>query len=322
MAAFANNTSNGRNTNMFRKHFNAGTVVAIVALVFAMTGGAFAVTSKGGSGNASAVAAKKKKAKVLRGPRGPKGATGATGPAGPAGLTGPVGPQGPAGPTGPAGKGEKGEKGDKGDPGESVVSASLNAGEEGCTEGGSKFTVGGKTTTACNGEKGEPGQPGTPGTTGFTKTLPSKKTETGTWAVQGSKELHEEGSVAITAISFPIPLELVLDHPHAILLGANYPTANSAECAAESGTEKTECEENLKTLEEECPGTAVAPEAKAGYLCVYTTELTGGMTPYVIMKPNHPGSYEPGAGTTGALVWMVPGATVSGGFGTWAVTAP
>jgi Collagen triple helix repeat (20 copies) len=102
---------------MLRRHFNATTIIAIVALVFAMTGGAYAVTG-GGNGGAHATAqiAKKKKkkgkAKVLRGPRGPKGATGATGPAGPAG---------PAGPQGPAGKdGTNGATGKEGPPGPST----------------------------------------------------------------------------------------------------------------------------------------------------------------------------------------------------------
>jgi hypothetical protein len=77
----------------------------------------------------------------------------------------------------------------------------------------------------------------------------------------------------------------------------------------------------LQTLVDHCPGTAAAPEANEGYLCVYTAELTGGMAPFVIMKRKEQ-PFEPGAATTGALVWMSPGATASSGWGTWAVKAP
>jgi hypothetical protein len=88
----------------------AGLTVAVIALVFAMFGGAYAASNTGGKATASA--------KAKKGPRGPKG------PAGPAGATGPAGPAGPQGPkgdTGPQGEkgaqGDKGEKGAKGDPG-------------------------------------------------------------------------------------------------------------------------------------------------------------------------------------------------------------
>lgn len=107
---------------MFRKHFNATTIIAIVALVFAMTGGAFAVTSKGGPSPVASVA-KKSKVKVLRGPRGPKGDSG------PAGAAGPAGPVGPAGAAGA--KGEKGERGEKGEKGE--AGAAGPAGQNGQT---------------------------------------------------------------------------------------------------------------------------------------------------------------------------------------------
>lgn len=95
----------------------AGLTVAVIALVFAMLGGAYAATNDGGKATASA--------KVKKGPRGPKGPKGDTGPAGPAGAQGPAGPAGPQGPKGEKGdtglqgeKGEKGPKGDKGAPGE------------------------------------------------------------------------------------------------------------------------------------------------------------------------------------------------------------
>jgi Collagen triple helix repeat (20 copies) len=105
-----------------RNRFGIPGVISVIALVFAMFGGAYAANDSGG-GKATA------SAKAKKGPRGPKGPAGPVGPAGPAGPagakgdTGPVGPkgdtgpQGPAGPQGPKGdKGEKGLKGDNGDP--------------------------------------------------------------------------------------------------------------------------------------------------------------------------------------------------------------
>jgi hypothetical protein len=82
----------------------AGLTVAVLALVMAMVGGAFAA-------NHAATASK-------AGKQGKQGKPGKTGPAGPAGATGAAGPAGPAGPKGAAGEaGEKGEKGEKGETG-------------------------------------------------------------------------------------------------------------------------------------------------------------------------------------------------------------
>jgi Collagen triple helix repeat (20 copies) len=84
--------------NAIRRNLSLPTAIAVVALVFAMTGGAFAAKdSVTGPAQAS-----KQKAKGKRGPRGPQGKRG------PVGLTGPQGAQGPVGPQGP--------KGDPGDP--------------------------------------------------------------------------------------------------------------------------------------------------------------------------------------------------------------
>ena len=92
-----------------RTRFGIPGVISVIALVFAMFGGAYAASNSSGGGKATA------SAKAKKGPRGPKGATGPAGPAGPAGAVGPAGPagaQGPAGPTGPQGQpGEDGETG-------------------------------------------------------------------------------------------------------------------------------------------------------------------------------------------------------------------
>lgn len=125
-------------------------VVAIIAVVLATTGSAFAtqtlltgkdikdgtITKADLAPSASAAAKKAKRGpRGARGPqgeqgeqgplgligprgeRGPAGPTGADGPTGPPGTTGPVGPTGPIGPQGP-----------QGDPGQALVSDTITGG--------------------------------------------------------------------------------------------------------------------------------------------------------------------------------------------------
>jgi hypothetical protein len=162
--------------SMVRRNLNAPTAVAVIALVFAMVGGAFAASGSGG-GKAGASAAGK------QGPRGPRG------PKGPAGPAGSVGPQGV-----PGSPGAPGGKGDPGAPGVSPVGTAFAGNQKGCTEGGVEFK-GANTTVACNGVDGEDGE------TGFTEVLPPGKTETGTWG-----GLLEEGEIGVVPVSFNIPL--------------------------------------------------------------------------------------------------------------------
>jgi hypothetical protein len=101
----------------------AGLIVAILALVLATTGAAFA---------AGALTGKQKKevTKIAKKYAGKPGAPGATGPAGPAGPKGDTGAKGDKGDKGePGDKGEKGAKGDKGEPGETGFTATLPPGE-------------------------------------------------------------------------------------------------------------------------------------------------------------------------------------------------
>jgi hypothetical protein len=87
--------------NAIRRNLSPSTAIAVVALVFAMTGGAIAAKdSATGSAEAS-----KQGQRGKQGPRGPKGKQG------PQGLAGPQGPTGPQGATGP-----QGPKGDTGSP--------------------------------------------------------------------------------------------------------------------------------------------------------------------------------------------------------------
>ncbi len=170
-----------------RNRFGIPGAISVIALVFAMMGGAYAATNNGG-GKAAA-----SKSKAKKGPRGPKGATGPAGPAG---------PQGPAGPAGASGK--DGANGAPGANGKSVVVGSFSAedeeneepaGEPCALNGGNEVAVEGSGVVhyACN---------GSPWTA--TGTLPAGATETGTY--QGPNNGTAEGSEELTSASFSVPV--------------------------------------------------------------------------------------------------------------------
>jgi len=92
-----------------RLHFSPAMVIAGLALVFAMSGGAYAAKKY------LITSTKQISPSVLKALQGKAGAAGAPGAAGAQGPAGPAGPGGAKGETGPAGtKGEKGETGAKG----------------------------------------------------------------------------------------------------------------------------------------------------------------------------------------------------------------
>jgi hypothetical protein len=294
-----------------RIHLTPSMFVAFIALVLALTGGAFAATGGSGGGRASdrlTASVAKKKTKVPagkpgpRGPAGPKGATGATGAAG---ATGATGAQGSAGPAGPAGvKGAAGLAGPKG-----------NEGPEG--------------------NEGKEGPEGSPWTDGGT--LPSGSTETGTWKIELRPPYDTEEPTAYghAVVSFPIPLS----KEAAGKMKAHYITLEAQTMSPRTGPALTEC-----------AGTAAAPTAEAGTLCVYEayaqelggagSELTGTEAPLeeITFPPIPEGEGLGVLGTTGALVGFhfrertveienskQEKETVRVGaetYGTWAVTAP
>ena len=277
-----------------RRHMNATTIVAVFALVFAMTGGAFAVSSKGGS-PARAVAAKSKaKTKTVRGPAGPRGAVGPAGSAGAQGAQGPAGAQGPKGETGAAGtNGTAGAKGETGAQG-----------------------VQGK-----EGKQGEPGEPGPEGTTGFTSKLPSGETETGTWAAvaQGVTEANLQ-----SPISFAIPLKQAIEGAHFYVVPLDCTNPEEVPAANQAS-----CETQKKRSEQACAGTVEIPKAAPGDLCVYQSSIhePENTAIFEIAQAGFPGAgrhLEPGAGTTGTVLLVIyqGPAEVASMNGTWAVTAP
>ena len=144
----------------------AGLIVALVALVFAMVGGAYAAT--GGSGNSNATASakkhkKKKSKKPQRGKQGKPGKNGADGAPGPAGPAGPAGAAGAAGRHRPAGP--QGPQGEQGKPGSDSPFAGGTLAAN-ATLTGTYSGSGGITRTEHGNEHYRPGQlrdPGRPG---------------------------------------------------------------------------------------------------------------------------------------------------------------
>ena|SRR5689334_14979473 len=120
-----------------RTRFGIPGVISVIALVFAMLGGAYAANNSSGGGKATASAKAKK---GPRGPKGPKGDTGPAGPAGPAGLAGPAGAKGDTGAQGPEGKagpqGPQGIQGKQGEPGKNGTTGFTETLPPGKTETG------------------------------------------------------------------------------------------------------------------------------------------------------------------------------------------
>ncbi len=278
-----------------RKHTNPATIMSFFALMFAMSGGAYAMGSHGGSSggrgpnpttasvarsgsNTTLATAAKSKAKAKS-----KSTTGARGPAGPAGKTGPAGPAGPVGLAGPAG--EKGAAGTNGTNG---------VGTEG------KEGPAGK-----NGTNGKEGSPWT-----ATGALPPGKTETGSWVLVAAKEI---GSPRVE-ISFPIPLKEGLESGHVLYVGE---AGNGTTCPG-SAEEPQAAEGDLCVYEATSTGVV----------------KSGGGTAEALFFDSGSGDYFFHLGTTGVagtVMALTKGETstggtpepeVSEGWGTWAVTAP
>jgi hypothetical protein len=247
----------------------AGLLVAVIALIFALAGGAYAAS---GGLNAKQKKEVKKIAKSFQG-KGPKGDTGASGPAGSAG---------PPGPAGAAGK-----DGAPGAPGADGI----------------------------DGKDGKNGENGACSVANPECVLPSGATETGSWFSDGSEQY--------VALSFPLQLEAPID-------------SNSG-CEEEAAARTNSChvfyigpnghEINPGTGEEEtvataeCSGSAEAPTAEPGNLCVYTghaSELLG--LSQAIFDIGGAGN-EVGTSVAGALMQVFPLGATPLAFGTWAVTA-
>ncbi len=211
--------------SFIRKRVTYANVAMTFALVFAMSGGAYAAKHYV---IASAKQISPKVLKQLQGKTGPAGATGPAGTAGAAGKEGPAGKAGTNGPNGTNGKsvvvaevkpgeaackllggasfeaeglgtglfacnGAEGKAGAPGAPGENVTVKALAAdnGSGKCEEGGAEFANKTGTAFACNGAGGSGGG-------GLPKTLPSGDTLTGMWATGSQGQVVETSPLMST----------------------------------------------------------------------------------------------------------------------------
>jgi hypothetical protein len=212
-----------------RRRLGVPGVVAIIALAFAMAGGAWA--AKGGVIISKLSQISPKVRTQL------KGQTGPVGPVGPAGPAGAQGGKGEAGKDGNEGK--AGIDGKEGKQGKSVVIAAEAKGVN-CKEGGQSFEVEDSSVKsyACN---------GSPWTAGGT--LPKDATETGAWfaRMQGS----EAPFIGIGVIDLPIPLATEL-------------SGTNVNVVKEGAVPPTQCDDGVSPA-----AGPTHPEADSGFLCVF-----------------------------------------------------
>lgn len=278
-----------------RRHASYGNVIAVIALVFAMTGGAYAAKKYVITSTSQIKPSVLKSLQSKVGRVGAAGAVGAQGPQGPAGLAGAAGAKGDNGTAGKSG--ENGAPGPKGATGAK----------------GAEGELGPKGPTGSAGTSGTTGPAGTTGPEGVcTKancTLPSGATETGTWSTT-LYGLPKGKFPAAIAISFPVPLKEASpeEEEHAFFF---------------TEEETSEIDNKVKVGAGGCNGTVTAPTAPAGVLCVYTEEESSGATSKFSFIVS------PGAGLgqfakTGTIVNLEDKAESSHmeARGTWAVTAP
>jgi hypothetical protein len=313
-----------------RSRLTYANVVATLALVFAMSGGALAAT------HYLITSTKQISPKVLKKLEGREGAAGAAGKEGAAGKAGGNGANGSNGSDGEgvsvsevkpgettcsrlggakfavggkeaiACNGKAGTNGLEGEKGESVTASEVQAGETACKElGGSKFQVGshGQETFACNGKEGSPW-------TDKGK-LPPGATETGTWSFVENTSLSPEERVHLQRVPISFPISLAAPLP-------------AIDCSF--GVEEEECHVEVvgegQTGTGNCDGgTAEDPTAKPGYLCIYVNRFEEGATPkFHYEDPGNEAKAE--VGPTGVfLVLQTAGEHGGEGRGTWAVTA-
>jgi hypothetical protein len=274
----------------------AGFIISIVALVAALGGGAYAA-SGGLTGKE-----KKEVEKIAKKYAGKPGKNGTNGKDGAQGAAGSPGAKGEAG-----SNGSNGSNGAPGANGKSVTVTEIEPGEPGCAEnGGASIEVegSGSGVEVCNGEGGG----------GFPATLPSGKSETGSWSTGQFSEEGAKGTVM--PISFPIPLAAGIPHAK-IQFRAPGSTATAA-----------------------CPGTSEHPEAAPGDMCVYigssfsfVTEEEEELIPSIAtvnpsqgIRSNPPNgakelANDNGTSTSGVVLQIqVP--ELAALWGTWAITAP
>jgi collagen triple helix repeat protein len=205
-------------------------------------------------------------------------ATGGSGSKATASAKGKQGPRGKTGKTGPAGP--QGPAGPAG-----AAGPAGPAGPKGDTG-----------AAGAPGAPGAPGKNGKDGQTGFTETLPSEATETGGWDISGATPI----AISDTALSFAIPLENAIAPANVHFID-------------EVGKELPD-----EIAQTNCLGTAAAPSAEPGHLCIYLGSHQGEWEFGSIFTLDEESTK--GASTAGAIL-SVFGAPDVRLWGAWAVTA-
>lgn len=258
----------------------AGLIVAMVALVAALGGTALA--AKG------ALTGKQKKEVEKIAKKSVK--------AGPEGKQGPAGTNGTNGTNGK--DGTNGLPGDPGKDGKSVVTVgNATAGE--CPSGGKVYEVEGSgvKNKVCN------------GTTGYTETLPPGKTETGTWAAQGTGKkittevegTKEEVNVGTNEVFVPISFTIPVEGAEAITQIHFIESGDPPPAGCEGGSVNE-------------------PIAEPGNLCIYNGEASQGIEAALVGRASS--SFGGSVGGPGAMMLIVFEGTGNNASGSWAVTAP
>lgn len=286
----------------------AGVLIAVVALIAALSGTALA--AKG------ALTGKQKKevekiAKKFAGKDGAPGTAGQNGSPGAAGKDGANGTNG-----------TNGVPGADGEDGKSVTLTEVPTTSNECDEqGGAEVEVegAGSPIQVCSGKDGQQGIQGIQGIEGEpwtpNNTLPVDATLTGTWSFQGNASdgappaIGGAGGIAYGTISFPIKLATFeLDDAHVHYESeANF---GDFDGPGEPGTVG-------------CTGFPAAPTAPSGHLCVYGDSLVANASFVEVSTIEAPSGGTAGENHVHASGGLVIFRITSGsgfGAGSWAVT--
>jgi hypothetical protein len=248
--------------------------------------GSNGVTGATGASNVSG-------ARGAPGAPGLEGGTGATGATGPAGVTGATGARGATGPTGlPGGKGIAGAVGPTGARGTAGAAATGATGAAGAT-----------------GATGPTGASGPAGATpALEENLASGHSESGIWSAAVASTIEHASRPAGAAISFTVPLgSPITESSHVQYM--NQATSEGTEGVRPAGCKK---------------GTIEAPQAEAGFLCVFTAREANISAAFKALenasgeagKTSRDGAYVIFESTSGGATTQIRD------FGSWAVTAP
>jgi hypothetical protein len=317
-------------------------IVPVIALVFALSGGAWALAAGSNGahpGSHSSGKSGKRGPKGPRGPQGPAGAGGPQGPLGPAGLSGPRGETGQAGVAGPSGangrtvlNGTGAPSAAQGQQGDFYINTDTSE------IYGPKSEVGWGGGISLKGAPGTTGPPGSGGKSVVTNSFdgehepgepgegPCAENGGAEFEVEGSGEVHylcnggggggdgvpetlkgswSLGQVNALAAEEPLYLSISFDIPLASGPTVRYVKASGGNAAG-------------------CGGTVSEPAAESGNICVYAASEENLNVPRALNGFSNlveaTNNVSPD-GTSGAVI---KGLTVAAGatsaYGTWAVT--